>query len=38
MSEGKIIDVKRFENWLVIAYKGPWGVSFEKIRIDEVKK
>ena len=33
--EGEIIDVKRFENWLIIAYKGHWGISFEKLKIND---
>ena len=32
--EGEIIDVRRFGNWLIIAYKGPWGISFEKLKIN----
>jgi len=33
--EGTIIDVKRFGKWLIISYKGRFGISFHKIRIDE---
>ena len=37
MEEGKIIDVKKFGRWLIISYKGKWGISFKKIRIDDGK-
>ena len=33
--EGEIIDIKRFGNWLIISYRGKFGISFTKIRIEE---
>ena len=35
--EGTIIDVKKYGKWLIVSYKGKWGISFRKLRIDESK-
>lgn len=35
IKEGTIIDIKQFGGWLVISYRGEWGISFEKLRVDE---
>jgi len=29
-----IIDIKRFGECLIVSYKGEWGISFQKIRLD----
>jgi len=33
--EGVNIDAKRFGEWLIVSYKGKWGISFHKIRIND---
>jgi len=33
--EGEIIDVKKFGKWLIISYRGKFGILFTKIRIEE---
>jgi len=33
--EGTIIDVKSFGKWLIVSYRGKFGISFHKIRIDD---
>jgi len=35
--EGTIIDVKKYGKWLIVSYRGRWGISFHKIRIDDGK-
>jgi len=35
--EGTIIDIKRYGSWLIISYKGKFGISFHKVRIDDGK-
>jgi len=36
--KGTIIDIKRFGKWLIVSYKDGWGISFQKIRLDEDDK
>jgi len=35
--EGEILDIKQFGKYLIISYKGAWGISFQQIRLDDGK-